>query len=362
MAFTADEISNINAASLEHFIRKGKVAVQNVQNKPMLKAFDASAKSFPGGKEYVSVGVMSGQGGLTLQGYTGDDQVSYGNPTGNKRARYAWKEHHIGKVITHTELKIDGIDIAEDDEGTSEMTGREEHVLAGLLETKNQMMSEDYSKSMDALLHGDGSADPKSLAGIQSLILDNPAAGTTGGLSRPAFSWWRNRAMTSSYNSAAGTATDGRVTVSASNGGALIEMLEKEWLQLIRYAEGTPNWKLFAGSDFIAGYQKELRANGNYSMTGWQGQGNADGGMDAPKFKGNPIVYDPTLDNLGLSKRLYVIDMSMTGIQLYYMNGNRMKKHNPDRPYDRYVMYNAITNTSVLVASRLNTSAVYDIA
>jgi hypothetical protein len=59
---------------------------------------------------------------------------------------------------------------------------------------------------------------------------------------------------------------------------------------------------------------------------------------------------------------MYIIDMSPTGIQLYYMQGNRMKKHNPARPYDRYVMYNGITTTAVMVASRLNTSAVYDIA
>jgi hypothetical protein len=361
MAFTADEIANINNASLEHFIRKGKVAIQNVQNKPMLKAFDAAAKTFPGGKEFVSVGVISGQGGGSLQGYSGDDQVSYYNPTGNKRARYAWKEHHIGMVVTHTELKIDGIDIVEDgaDQETSEMSGREEHVLAGLLDTKMSMLSEDYSKSMDALVHGDGSADPKSMAGIQSLILDNPGAGTTGGIGRVANPWWRNRAATAAFGAAGG---QGAITVNVADGGALIAFLEKEWLQLVRYAEGTPRWKIFAGSDFIAGYLKELRANGNYTMTGWQGQNNADGGMDAPKFKGNPIEYDPTLDNLGLSKRMYIIDMSLTGIQLYYMMGNRMKKHNPARPYDRYVMYNGLTNTAVMVAQRLNTSAVYDIA
>jgi hypothetical protein len=327
----------------------------------MLQAFDASAKTFPGGKEFVSVGVMSGQGGGNLQGYTGDDQVTYYNPTGNKRARYPWKEHHIGMVVTHTELKIDGIDIIEDgaDQETSEMSGREEHVLAGLLHTNTTMLGEDYSKSMDLLVHGDGSADPKSMAGIQSFILDSPAVGTTGGIGRVANPWWRNRAATAAYGAAGGQAA---IVSAATNGGVLIEFLEKEWLQLIRYAEGTPKWKLFAGSDFIAAYQRELRANGNYTLNGWQGQNNADGGMDAPKFKGNPITYDPTLDNLGLSKRMYVLDLSLTGIGLYYMLGNRMKKHNPARPYDRYTMYNGLTNTAVLVAQRLNTSAVYDIA
>src|SRR5690606_8594345 len=109
------------------------------------------------------------------------------------------------------------------------------------------------------------------------------------------------------------------------------------------------------------GYQKELRANGYYTQTGWQGQNNADGGMDAPRWKGIPIEWDPTLDDLGLSKRLYVIDMGKTGVRLLYMDGQRMKRHHPARPYDRYVMYNGITTTAVMIAKQLNTSAVYDI-
>jgi hypothetical protein len=53
--------------------------------------------------------------------------------------------------------------------------------------------------------------------------------------------------------------------------------------------------------------------------------------------------------------------MSKSGVRLLYMDGNRMKKHNPARPYDRMVMYNGISMTGVLVAKQLNTSAVYDI-
>jgi hypothetical protein len=84
--------------------------------------------------------------------------------------------------------------------------------------------------------------------------------------------------------------------------------------------------------------------------------------MGDAEWFGNPIEYDPTMDDLGLSKRCYVIDMSKNGVRLLYMDGNRMKKHNPARPYDRYVIYQGITMTGVLVAKQLNTSAVYDIA
>ncbi|MGF7008110.1 phage major capsid protein [Aminobacter sp. BE322] len=361
MAFTADEIANINNAALENFIDKGKVWKQNVANKPMLAAFNQAAGRFSGGNENVSFAVKAGQGGGSLQGYSGDDQVAYYNPTGIKRARFPWKEHHIGMVVTHTELKIDGINIVEDgaDQDTSAMDGREEHALANLLDEKNDTLGEDYAFSFDRLLHQDGAADPKALAGIASLLLANPNAGSTGSISRVANTWWRNRAATAAFGAAGG---QGAITVNAANGGALIEFMDKEARARSKYKNGSTRVRYFAGSDFIDGYKKELRSNGYYSQTGWQGQNNADGAMPDPKHGGLQLEWDPTMDDLGLAKRCYAIDMGRTGVRLLYMDGNRMKKHNPARPYDRYVLYNGITTTAVMIAKQLNTSGVYDIA
>lgn len=358
MPFTPDELSNINNAALENYIDKGKVWKQNVANKPMLKAFNEDAGTFNGGKENVSFAVKAGQGGGTLTGYTHDDQVAYYNPTGIKRAKFPWKEHHIGLTLTHTELKTDGIDISESDE-TSEMNGREEHALANIYDEKLDSLGEDYAYSLDGLIHADGTADTKALAGVPSLILDSPAVGTTGSIGRVANTWWQNRAATVAYGIAGG---QGAITSATANGGALIEFLEKEHLQRMKYAQGSTKLRIFAGSDWRAAYQKEIRANGNYSMTGYRSDGVVDGGMSEPAFKGSKIEYDPTLDRLGLSKRAYFLDMGKTGVRLLYMDGQRMKKHHPARPYDRYVMYNGITTTAVMIAKQLNTSGVYDIA
>jgi hypothetical protein len=357
MPFTADELSNISNASLDNYIDKGKVWKQNVANKPMLKAFNDGAGTFAGGKGNVSFAVKAGQGGGTLSGYTHDDQVGYYNPTGIKRASFPWKEHHIGIVVSHTELKNDGIDVTEDESDTSDMSGREEQMLANIFDEKLDSLGEDYAYSLDSLVHGDGTSDTKALAGIQSLVLDNPAVGSTGSISRVANTWFTNRAATTAY-----TAVQGPITVNTASGGALIEFLEKEYLQLTRYQTGSTKWRMFCGSDFLAGYKKELRANGNYSMTGFMSEGVADGGMSEPAFKGIKMMYDPTLDRLGLTKRCYWLDMGSAGVRLLYMDGQRMKKHKPARPYDRYVMYNGITSTAVLIAKQLNTSGVYDIA
>jgi hypothetical protein len=357
MPFTAEEISNINNSVLENYIEKGTVFKQNVQNKPMLKAFDEARGEFTGGNQYVSLGVKSGQGGGSLTGYTHDDQVGYYNPASNRRVKYAWKEHHIGMTITHTELKIDGIDIDESGTSTSAMSGREDNVLANLLDEKNDDLGEDYAKSLDSLIHGDGTTDTKALAGIGAFILANPTTGTTGGINRALNTWWRNRAATAAH---AGAGGQGAITSNVANGGALLQFLQKDLRLLGKYASGGTRWRFFCGSDFYDALETELRANGNYTQDGFMREGAVDGGMAPVKFKGKNIEWDPTLDDLSLGKRMYVIDMKR--VRLLYMNGQRMKKHTPSRPYDRYVMYNGLTTTAVMVAQQLNTSAVYDIA
>jgi hypothetical protein len=356
MAFTADEIANINNSALENYIDKGKVHAQNVQDKPMLKAFQSRAGRFSGGNEYVSLAVKSGQGGLSLAGYTGDDELSFGNITGTKRVKYAWREHHIGQKITMTELKIDGIDVMEDgaSQSTREMSGREDHALANILDEKNETLGEDYNVSLNNLIHLDGSGDAKAIAGVAALILENPDVGSTGNLSRVANSWWRNRCLT--------TTGGGVVTASATAGGALITALDKEWRQLGRYSGGISNVQCFAGSDFIDAYKMELRSNGYYSQDMAKDTEAPDGSMKDPRHGGKQIIYDPWYDDNGKSKFMHAIDMGKNGIRLLYMDGQRMKRHNPARPYNRMVMYNGITTTAVMIAKRLNSSGVYEIA
>lgn len=353
MPFTAAELANITNSALDHYVDRGKVHAQFIQNKPMMKAFDEYAGTFPGGKEFVSLAVKSGQGGLALTGYTHDDLLAYGNPATTRRINFPWREHFIGMGLTHTELKHDGITVVENggNARTSEKDGREEQALANILENKIEDMQEDYAISWDNLIHGDGSSDAKALAGIRAFILDDPDTGSTGGLSRVTNPWWQNRART-----AAGSTV---ITSSPANGGALLQVLQAEQRQLDRYAAGRKSRK-FAGSDFIGALEIELRANGNYTLNGWQSGAKADGAMPSVSFAGITIEYDPTLDNLGLAKRMYDIDMS--AIKLLYMSGEKMKKANPARPHDRFVMYQGMSTTAVMVCKRLNSSGVYDIA
>lgn len=360
MPFTAEELANIANATLDYYMDRGIVHKQNVQNKPMMRAFDEAAGTFAGGKGNVSLAVKTGQGGLSLVGYTHDDAVTYGNPATIKRLNFPWKEHFIGMGLTHTELKHDGVTVVESggSDRTSEKDGREEQALANILEEKMDDMAEDYAVGLDNLIHGDGTSDTKALAGIRAFILANPALGSTGGLLR-ANTWWRNRAATAA--AAAASSGPNAITSSATGGGALLQFLQEEQRQLDRFAVGSRRSRKFAGSDFIGALEKELRANGHYAQTGWQGgDGTVDGAMPRVRFAGIEIEYDPTLDNLGLQKTMFDIDMRR--IKLLYMSGEKMKKANPARPHNRFVLYRGMTTTAVMVAQQLNTSGRYDIA
>lgn len=359
MALTADELSDINNMALETYLDKGTVFKQDVANKPMLAAFQDKAGQFPGGKDNVSFLVGSGYGGGTLTGYSGDDQLAHYNPTGSVRFRMPWREHYLGMVVTMTELKSDGIDVVENgsSQRATEMSDREAQALANIFDEKNEKLGADYNFSLDRLVHGDGSTDVKALAGITAFLLENPFAGLTGGINRAANTWWRNDAMTAAAGGAGGFT---KITSASTGGGVLITAMDTAARRRSKYATGQTNVRYFCGSAFIDAYKAEMRANGYYSQTGWQGQV-PDGSMKDPNHAGLPLEWDPTMDDLGKSKFCYAIDMGKRGLRLMYMDGQKYKKHNPARPYDRMVMYNGISMTGVMVARQLNTSGVYEI-
>ena len=350
MAFSSAELANIANAALDYYIDQGNVYANTLADKPLLNLMDGKAKTFPGGKSDLSVAVK-GVYTTSVAGYTHNDTVSYANPANIQRANYAWKEHHAGISVTLTELKKDGISVTDSTTSNSvtNHSGRDKTVLVNLFQDKLDDMLEGYSRGMNTLLYGDGSGDAKALAGIRSIIVDNPAAsGTTvGGLSTVTNTWWRNRANVA-------------ITTSSS-GQELIETLHSEMRQLKRFG-GKPDIAV-CGSLFLDRLADELRRNGNYSQTGFSGAQNI--AVGEINYNGLKFVYDPALDDLTISgknpdKRCYIIDSSK--LCMYYMDGEKMKRHSPARPATQYVMYRAMTTTASLAAFQLNCHGVYEIA
>lgn len=345
--FTVQELENIANSALDFYFKRKKVLPQTLQNKPLLKALNAKKKTFPGGKDYISIGVK-GTYTTTIQGFSNDDEVTYSNPANTKRAHYPWKLIHSGIQFSMHELAKDGISVVDSVDGkrTSEHSQRDMTVLANMLEEKFDDMQEGTDRGFNDMYWRDGTQDSSLIPGITSFVLDDPTSATVvAGIDQSSQSWWRNRA---SLNITASTASDQN----------LVQTLQGEWRQLRRYG-GNPNLVL-CGSDFLDWFEKELRAKGNYTDMGWAKSGMIDASVADVGFKGTKFEYDPTLDDLSKAKYCYVLDTRH--IFPMPLEGEDMKKHTPARPENKYVFYRAMTYMGGLVCDQRNCHGVYSIA
>jgi len=369
--YTAPLLNHITTAALDWWMNKGTAFKEAILEKPLLASMESKKKTFPGGKGNIIISVKGDYGNTAapgtddqLKGYELADTVTYYTPANLTQAIFPWKEHHLGIMLTHSELKSDGITVKDsgDMDDTTEHSGRDDTVLVALLEDALEDVSEQYARGMNNLLWTNGAADPKALAGMAALITDTPGTGIVAGIDRGTRTWWRNRAWTAAMGTAVGTTPalgawgGGVITSATTNGGALITKLQSEYRQLTKYG-AKPN-TAFCGSDWLGALETELRANGNYSMQGFSG--GKDISVGKISYMGTDFEYDPTLDQLGKSKRCYWYDSR--DIFLVAMQDEWRHQHSPDRTPDKYVIYRSITSTGQLCARRLNGAVVMDIA
>lgn len=361
--FSAAQISHAQATGLDFYI-KGKLFNSGIQEKPTLAKFESSKKSFTGGNENISVGVKfdTGADGVndSLTGFSHTDAVGFYNPGKGLRANYVWREHHLGMEMSETELKRHGILVDDKFDGVRRGKGdRGLHILSNVLDEALADFSEQYASTMNTLVWGDGTSDSSALAGLRSMIVDIPTLGTVGGLSNVSHPMWRNRAYTAAFAADAtydATYGGNKVTSAATSGGTLIQVLQQEWRQLRRYG-GKPTC-FAAGSDFIDAMEVEMRANGYYNNNGMAGSQEA--AIGDLMFKGVPVYYDPTLDDLGRAKYAYIWDPK--DIYIYALEGDWRRQRTPARPYDKFVFHQSVLATGQMVARRRNSALVIEIA
>lgn len=360
--FTAAQIQHAQATGLDYYVR-GELFNSGIQEKPTLAKFEKGAKNFTGGNENISIGVKfeTGNNGTNdkVAGFSHTDTVSFYNPHKGLRANYVWREHHLGMTLSETQLKRHGIIVGDEFGGIKRKRGdRGLHILSNVLDEALADFNEQYADTMNDLVWGDGTGDSSALHGVRSFILDVPTLGIVGGLSNVTYPKWRNRAYTASFAASASfDATYGgdKITSAPTNGGVLLQKLQEEWRQLRRYG-GRPDC-FMAGTDFIGALETEMRANGNYSDIGFTKK--QDGSMGEMMFKNVPVVYDPTLDDLGRSKFAYIWDSR--DIYLYTLEGDWRRQRTPARPYDQFVFHQSLLCTGQMVAKRRNSSLVVEI-
>lgn len=360
--FSAAQIAHAQATTLDYYLRDG-LFDSSIQDKPTLAKFEKKAKAYPGGRENISIGVKfaNGAGGVndTLSGFSHTDTVDFYNPANGLRAEYIWREHHIGMTLSETQLKTQGILVTDTDREIRGVNDRGMSILANVMEDATADFAEQSADGLNNLIWGDGTADTSGLAGLRSIIQDIPTLGTVGGLSAVTYPMWRNYAFTGAFAADGSFDADyggDAITSSPNNGGVLIQALQKLWRQLKRRG-GKPDC-FMAGSDFIDAYEKEIRANGSYSDIGFAK--NQDGSMGEMQFKRVPVVYDPTLDDLGREKFAYIWDSS--DIKLMPLEGDWRRRRTPKRPFNQFVFHQSLLCTGQMTTRRRNSSAVVEIA
>lgn len=347
MALSQDVIDNVANAALDYHMDRGQVHNQHIQDKPLLDELRRRQRTFPGGKGKIDVRAAF-ETESSIEGFEGDDTLSFTNPTPIKMAEYPWRMIHVGITCTKDELLRDGITLVDTNgQRTSQKSQRELTALANILEVKLEDMSEGYASGMNEMLWKDGSQDSKEVSGIQHLIAEDPSTGTVGGIDREEQSLWRNEAL---------TGTDDKVVYDPDK-SKLIRALRSLRRKLHRY--GRPEIVTFCGSNAMERLEAEVDAKGVYTQSGFSGR--QEIGMGDISLNGlGRFRYDPTLDDLDRADHMYMIDTR--AIRLMPIEGEDQKKHYPARPHDKMVIYRSVTWAGGLVAKQLNTSAVVETA
>ena len=329
---------------------RGDALSQTTQDKPLLKILRENKKTFASGLPTISLGIQGAfmsDTAFFVQGYQEDDQLNFEQAQNVLRATYPWKEIHTGLIITHTELKKDGISVSESKKW-SQHTKAELNQLVEIGKNRMEDFMESYERGLNQMFWDTGAQDGKQVPGLLSIILDTANNGTVGGLSKQTYPWWNNISRVGANK-----------VVPSKENQTLSQTIRDDSVQLVRYG-GKPT-KCLCGSGAIRALQTEVTAMGIYTQTGFSDKKSTNIGMAQISIPGlGTFEYDPTLDSLGLSKRMYFIDPRR--LKLMPMADEEDKKFTPERPYNYMVWMCSKTWTGGLVCNQLNAQEVLEVA
>lgn len=347
MDLTAATLDEIIATTLPDFIRN-EVFAQADQKTPALKIFQKKKKQFAGGEGFKLTGTAAMEYTTEWEIFSGEDELTFNEMNNKKLFTYQGVENHMGLKIPYTALKQAGFNVTDKNtKGSFEFSKASDSEIlriTNFLEGKYQEMDRSGTQSFSKKrIWSDGS---NGFLGIPGLITTTPTIGTTGGLSRVTNSKWRNRALVGAN----------KIAYSGAN-QTLINTLTEE-VRLLRVYGGNPD-AVFCGNKFYKALEFEVRAKGNYTMTGFAAN-NQDTGIKGIQIQGlPPVIHEPALDDLGLTDYCYIIDTD--AIALTMLDGDDMTVHTPARPHNKMVAYKSITWTGMMAAKQLNSSGVYQV-
>lgn len=348
MPFTVEQIRRGGISQLDHWL-KGEAFDQVNPERPFLKWLLQNKRVLPAGNSGTGVPLHISNDS-NAQNYFGADRVTYNERNTLKDAHYMWANKHDGFGIDEDRLLANGIHLTDD--STVMPTKAESLQIVNLFGEQMRALKEGLEDSLEREFLLDGSQSPDAVAGLDALVAVNPATGIVGGIDAGTNTFWRS-------NVSLGV---------LSTTGILLAEMEKVLRATTLYSKSRPD-VIFMGGKAYDAYMKEVRTNHELTVNvGANGAGNLDGGTASLSFKGIPIIWVPQLDILEAEtgpnaepydKRIYMLNSK--SLFMSPLEGEWMRKRNPDRMYDQYVHYFGITCKYKMITTQRNAHALITI-
>lgn len=355
MAFTVTVAADSTAIQLEGYIRpkNAKDILQRVANKPLLRILEATKMEYGAAgyaqgstpdtstqnvREGVMGALMRDQAGF-YAGIQGDDVLTFKSSDGAVQTTCPVRWMHAGWQITHDELQQAGVHVVKENVRS---TPEDRLALLQLLETRKADYTEsiDYSRNLTLFL--DGTQDSKAIPGLKSILTDDPTTGTTLGIARTNI-WWRHVADT-------GVGGAGPKLVYSKSNQTLSERLISVIGRILTTYGGQPDYCI-AGSDMCDAIEREARAKGQLTVTGWADR-KTNIQVKGIKVGSLEVEFDPQLDQQGESKRIYAWDSRHLKLRPQKQEWGKVTAQN--QPADQFVMLTSTTDKGVLTANQLD--------
>lgn len=354
MAFTVAIAADVTASTLEDFLdpKDPQEILQHVAKKPLLRYLTEDKKEFDAAgpaintttpanvREPVMGALMRDQVGSYV-GIAGADVLSFKSSDGAIQTSCPVRWMHAGFQITHEELMYQGVVIDNNNRDVTP-TKNDRVKLFDALDLKKADYQESIMFNRNNTLWQDGTQDAKAIAGMKSILTDDPTVGTVLGISR-ANTWWRHVADT-------GVGGAGAKLVYSKADQSLTERLNRViTVELPKYG-GMPS-RALAGSDLIDALIRELRAKGQMTVTGWNNS-KTNLAVTGIRFGSLDIEYDPTLDFIGESKRIYIWDGNHLKLRPQKKQWGKVTHQN--QPADQFVMLLSTTDRGTITCNQMD--------
>ena len=354
MALSLQIATDMTAFQLEEFISPKSAAdiLQHVANKPLLEVLEKNKEEFgaagpaagtstpPNVREAVQGKLMKDNPSNYI-GISGNDTLQFGQSQGAIFTTAPVRMMHTGFEILHDELMQQGIVITKDNNATS--TKEEKFALLDLLKTRKADYLESLLFCRNQTLWANGLQDAKAIAGIKSIITDDPTVGTRLGIDAGANTWWRHISRT-------GVGGALPMLVYSKDNQSMTETILRDILELTKYGGRPTVW--MAGADAYDMATKEARAKGTLTMTGFT-EGNTQVQVQGVAFARDMILrHDPTLDMIGESKRIYAWDPRHLRLRPQKKEWGRVINQN--QPYDQLVMLISTIDRGTLSCNQMD--------